>query len=81
MSSSTDSKRVASLKSSGVYRKIMWHEEFKENHPGYFERNRADIESETVEQLLDRWCRGNNLVGFAPSILNAVDAIRKACKL
>jgi hypothetical protein len=39
-------------------------------------RDLTAIENESEEQILDRWCRGQNLIRFAPSIIHAVDSIR-----
>lgn len=69
------------LRRVGVLGQILWHEQYPEDFPGHFAQDRQRIETETVEQLLDRWCRGNNLIGYAGPILETVDILRKAAKV
>lgn len=68
------------LQKAGLIRSLLWRERYKEEYTGYFQEQRDWLETASVVGILDLWCRGNNLIGFTDSIIDAVDGIRKACK-
>jgi|SRR5271157_322725 len=56
-----------------------WPDQEEETHDGRgeFQRTRLWIESAPLEQLFDLWCRGNNLIGYAGTILGAVKTFHR----
>jgi len=72
------SKVIDELDEAGLLKYILWEEDFDEPRPGYFDQLRASLEDKDEEQLLDMWLRGHSIIGYSPSVLHAVDSIRKA---
>lgn len=72
--------RAAALKRIGIYKEVMWHENFPEDREGDFDRERTLLESESLERVFDRWCRGQNLRGFSELIICRLNSIRRICK-
>lgn len=62
---------------------LLW----EENHPnqeeptndgrGEFQRTREWIETATIEQVFDLWCRGQNLMGYAETLLDVTSTFRQ----
>lgn len=73
-------ERGQKLKRLGLLSELLWEEQYpdQEDFPGYFRKHREWLETASVEELLEYWCRGQNISGFGPHILEAVDGIRKA---
>lgn len=72
--------RLEKLDELQILDDLLWEEGFKEIYPGYFDKLRERIETMDERELMDLWCRGQNLIGFADSILDAVDSIREAIR-
>lgn len=78
--------RLQKLLDANVGHNLLW----SEDHPGLeeptldgrgeFQRTREWIETASLERVFDLWCRGNNLIGYADTLLRATDAFRKIIK-
>jgi hypothetical protein len=72
---------VRYLYRQGLLPLIVWETKFASQYPvEAFERDIEALETEDLETILDRWLRGNNIIGFAPAILHTVKVIQKAQK-
>lgn len=74
--------RALAFRQTGMLHNLFWdHLGYPEqSEPAEVERDLRRIETEDLEKVFDRWCRGQNLPGFASSIISALDAIRKVVK-
>ena len=82
----TVGKRLKKLLDDGVGYRLLWSEDYpdqEESTPdgrGEFQHTREWIEKASLEDIFDLWLRGNNLIGYAPSILRATKVFREVCK-
>jgi hypothetical protein len=80
MNTTTEKTIAQKLNELGLLQDIMWHERYKEDRPGEFQRDRSRLENESVEEVFDRWLRGHNIMGYAGTIMSVLDDIRKVVK-
>jgi hypothetical protein len=78
--------RLQKLLDAGVGLRLLWsedypdHEEATADGRGEFQRTREWIETASLEKVFDLWCRGNNLIGYAHTLLYATAEFRKVYK-
>jgi hypothetical protein len=78
--------RLQKLLDAGVGLRLLWSEDYPDQEEatadgrGEFQRTREWIETASLEKVFDLWCRGNNLIGYAPSLLIVVPLFVKICK-
>ena len=65
---------------------LLWEENYPDQEEpthdgrGEFQRTREWIEKASLEDLFDLWCRGQNLMGFAGTLLRATTDFRRVVK-
>jgi hypothetical protein len=71
---------------SGYGDPLLWEEGYPDQEEatadgrGEFQRTREWIEKAPLEDVFDLWCRGQNLCGFADTILKTVKTFRRIVK-
>jgi len=75
--------RLKKLIAAGYGNALLWSEKYpdqEESTPdgrGEFQKTREWVETASLEQVFDLWCRGQNLIGFANLLLDAAASFRQ----
>ena len=78
--------RLKKLIKAGYGDRLLWSESYPDQEEptqdgrGEFQKTREWIETASLENLFDLWCRGCNLVGFAGTLLKATTVFRRVVK-
>lgn len=78
--------RLKRLMSAGMGDSVLWDEAYPDQEKptrdgrGEFQHTREWIETANLEEVFDLWCRGQNLVGYAGTILEACAVFKKIFK-
>lgn len=82
----TGGPRLKKFIQAGYGHSLLWSENYPDQERetsdgrGEFQRTRDWIETSSLEDVFDLWCRGQNLVGFASTLLNATAAFKRIIK-
>lgn len=75
--------KLRKLLDAGVGYKLLWEEDYPDQENatpdgrGEFQHTREWIEAASLEDVFDLWCRGNNLIGYAGTLLRATTAFKR----
>lgn len=78
--------RLKKLLAEGFGEGLLWSERFPDQEKasrdgrGEFQNTREWLETASLEDVFDLWCRGQNLVGYARLLLDVTKAFRRICK-
>jgi hypothetical protein len=78
--------RLKKLIRSGHADELLWSEIYPDQEEatrdgrGEFQRTREWVESASLEEVFDLWCRGNNLIGYSRKLLRATEVFRKVAR-
>ncbi len=78
--------RLQALLDAGWGHGLLWSEEYPDQEEptrdgrGDFQRTREWIETASVTDVFDLWCRGHNLIGYAQTLLDATETFRRIVK-
>lgn len=77
--------RLKRFIAAGMKEQLLWGEKYPGQEEatadgrGEFQRTREWIETASLEDVFDLWCRGQNLIGYAETILDAVKVFNRVC--
>lgn len=73
--------RLKQLEKEGLLRELLWEERYpdQEPRPGYFKWHREWLETAPLEEVVDLWLRGQNLIGFAGKMIHGIETLREIC--
>lgn len=78
--------RLKKLLGTRFGEELLWSERYPDQEyatqdgRGEFQKTREWIETASLEDLFDLWCRGQNLIGFAGLLLDATTVFRRVVK-
>ena len=82
----TAGPRLKKLIRAGYGDGLLWSENYPDQEEatqdgrGEFQKTREWIETASLEDLFDLWCRGQNLMGYARVLLKAATVFRRVAK-
>ncbi len=78
--------RLKKFISAGYADSILWDEDYPDQEEatadgrGRFQHTREWLETASLEDVFDLWLRGQNLIGYADTILEAVPVFKRVCE-
>ena len=78
--------RLQALLDTGYGRGLLWREDYPDQEEstadgcGEFQHQREWIEGASLEDVFDLWCRGQNLINYAYTLLDATQVFRSIIK-
>lgn len=78
--------RLKRLTNAGFGDSLLWEENYPDQEKptadgrGEFQWTREWVETADLEDVFDLWCRGQNLIGFADTLLEACDVFKRICR-